>query len=359
MRGSRRSEPHLYRRGAVWWCYWEGQRWSTEETDEKEAARVVREAYDPVHRAASSRGIEDAAGLVFAALVTRNRAEATRKQAREKLGHFGRLWEGRSLLDIEKAGWTGLQEYIATRLKGATRLTVSHELGYLRQAWKLARAAGWVSKAWDEMMPERFDRGYKPRTRWLTPQEVKAVLASLPPEQAAWVAWVIATGSDVGDVGRAEAGDVDWKAGLVRVRGTKTTFRDRYVPITPATRSLLKLATKFGPPFPHWAWVNGTLRKLALRLGIPHFTPKDLRRTHGHWLRHGGVGLELIGQVLGHGPASPMPGLVYAKGDPGAIAELVHEDLRRTNLVRTARKGRKQRTARRGKTPRNRAPGRT
>lgn len=317
---ARIDTPRIYPRGKkrILWCAFRGERWTTGTADRREAERKVRQKYDPRHAAAAARTIEDAVKLLYDALDRRGRSEATKQNARDKLGHFVRLWRGISLADID---YSTVTTYVKARmhpddeeLRPAARLTVSHELGYLRQAWKLARAHGWVPRAWDELMPERFDRGYKPRTRWLTPKELYAVLGSLPPEKAAWVAWVVATGSDVGDVGRARKGDLDWKRGLVRVRGTKTAFRDRLVVVSDVTRPLLELARRYGPPFEPWPWVNGELRKLAVRLDIPHFCPKDLRRTHGYWLRNAGVSPHLIGPDMGHADTA-MADRVYAVGE--------------------------------------------
>ena len=324
----RLDQPKVYLRGSTWWCYWRDERWSTGETDEVKARRVVHEHYDPRHTAARAVTIEDAIKLLYDALDRRGRAEATRQQARQKLGHFARLWRKRPLAEIDHVALGAyidkrLSEFVdKARTKHVKRLTVSHELGYLRQAWKLARAQGWTPRAWDEIQPERFDRHYVPRTRWLTPLEVEMVIAALPPEQGAWVAWLVATGSDLGDVERAQAGDVDWKRQVVHVRGTKNVFRDRYVPILPAFEPLLKLATKHGPPFRSWPWVQNALRKTATDLGLEHFSPKDLRRTHGQWLRHAGVEPHLIGRVLGHAD-SVMADRVYGQGDSDQIAALV------------------------------------
>lgn len=317
---ARIDSPRIYPRGKkrILWCAFHGDRWSTGTADPREAERRVRQKYDPRHAAASARTIEDAVRLLYGALDRRGRSEATKQNARDKLGHFVRLWHGIPLADID---YETVNAYVKARMhpddeevRPAARLTVSHELGYLRQAWKLARAQGWTPRAWDELMPERFDRGYKPRTRWLTTRELYAVLSSLPPEKAAWIAWIVATGSDVGDVGRAQHGDLDWRRGLVRVRGTKTAFRDRLVVISDVTKPLLKLAARYGPPFIEWPWVNGELRKLAKRLKIAHFSPKDLRRTHGYWLRNEGVPPHLIGPDMGHADTA-MADRVYAVGE--------------------------------------------
>src|SRR4029077_11509675 len=170
----------------------------------------------------------------------------------------------------------------------------------------------------------------------LTAAELRAVLASLPDAKAAFVAWIVATGSDLGDLERAQPEDLDWRRGLVRVRGTKTVFRDRFVPITRLTRPLLHLAELHGPPFAPWPWVAGALRKLAVRLGIPHFSPKDLRRTHGQWLRSAGVEPHLIGRVLGHAD-SEMADRIYAQGEEVEIAQLVQDAIERTDAVRKRR----------------------
>jgi integrase len=327
------TRPKLYLRHGVFWCYWRNERWSTRTADRRAAERAVRLRYDPPSAPAVERTVDDAILLLYRALERRGRSEATKDAARDKLAHFAALWEGRVLTSLD---WPAVAEYIRIRLEddGVSRVTVSGELGYLRQAWKLSRAEGWCSRAWDELLPERFDRHYVPRTRWLTPRELTAVLSSLELERAAVVAWIVATGSDVGDLARAQAGDLDWKRGLVRVRGTKTVFRDRYVPITSLTRPLLKLAAPQGPPFAAWPWINGALRRLARIVGIEHFSPKDLRRTHGQWLRSAGVEPHLIGRVLGHAD-SAMADRVYAQGEDLAIARLVRGGIRKPRNIRT------------------------
>lgn len=336
--------PRIYPRHGVLWCYWRGERWSTRTTDPREARRIVREHYDVRSHPQQEKVLDHAARLLYDALDRRGRAEATKGQAREKLGQIARVWGAdRPLLTID---WPALSEYIRVRLEddGVSRLTVSHELGYLRQAWKLARASGWCTRAWDEIMPERFDRAYRPRTRWLTAAELRSVLRELKGYQAAWVAWIVATGSDVGDVARAEAGDIDWKRGLVRVRGTKNVFRDRQVPITKLTRPLLKLAEEHGPPFAPWPGAKLQLRRVAKRLELAHFSPKDLRRTHGQWLRGGGVEPHLIGRVLGHAD-SAMADRVYAQGEELAIAGLVRDSLRRSKPSTSVRDSYRRRKA--------------
>ena len=345
--------PQLYQRaqGGSWWCYWRDDRWSTKTSNYDQASRIVRDRYDPRVATAREKGIEDAILLLYDALERRGRSKATKGQARQKLGHFARLWRGRSLASID---WSAMREYIRTRLevdlvtksdaaepKHVSRVTVSHELGYLRQAWQLAHAEGWVSKSWKEIMPERFDRKYKPRKRWLPLHELAAVLGELPEHQAAVVAWLVATGSDVGDVARARPEDIDWKRKLVRVRGTKNFFRDRQVPITTETRELLRFAEKHGPPFEPWPGINLQLRRIAVRLGIEHFSPKDLRRTHGFWLRHAGVTTDLIGRVLGHAD-SKMADEIYGVGEDEAIAELVRAAVSRRPKRRASVHGRSQ-----------------
>jgi integrase len=330
------TRPKLYPRHGLWWCYWRGDRWSTKTADHREAERIVAERYDVRRHPQQEKVLSHAATLLYDALDRRGRSDATKLFVREKLGQFARHWGAeRALSTID---WPVVSEYIRVRLEvdGVSRLTVSHELAQLRQAWKLARASGWVSRAWDEVMPERFDRKYVPKTRWLTPAELRRVLAGLKDWQAAWVAWIVATGSDTGDVARAEVGDIDWKRGMVRVRGRKTVFRDRLVPITKLTRPLLKLAAAHGPPFAPWPGIKLSLRRLAIRLDIAHFSPKDLRRTHGQWLRGGGVHPHLIGRVLGHAD-SVMADRVYGQGDELAIAGLVRDALRRPAKKRRVR----------------------
>ncbi len=382
------DEPQLYQRskglkwtgpaipGETWWYYWRGERKSCETADKALARKRARDRTAPDYATTRTKTIEDAVRLLYVALETRVSkktgkpvSQVTKDQAREKLGHFLRLWEGKRLSEINYAV---VQAYIDERLRPkdpdvrpAKRLTVSHELGYLHQVWKLASAHEWVTRPWDALLPEGFVRDYQPRKRWLTVEELTKVLRGakvngkfvpgLDPAKGSWVAFIVATGADVGDVDRAQPDDIDWKRKLVRVRGTKNAFRDRKVAIQAMTHDLLKLAEEHGPPFPfvtgddtpaddkrpRW-WVNQELRKLAAALKIDHFTPQDLRRPHGQWLRHAGVQPHLIGRMLGHAD-SKMADNVYASGDEALMGKLVRDAVGRTNVVRIIRtKGQKR-----------------
>lgn len=334
----------VYRRGKVYWCRVFGVRQTTRCTDYQAAVlyaqRLEREGADPRHAASNSASWGEAVTELKAELRRRGRTATTIKIADQKTGHATRLW-GK---DAALSGVTAelLLKYVDRRqVETASRLTIRDELAYIRQALGIAKRLGRYPHHWDDVSP-KFIAEYIPRKRALTPLEVRAVMDSLPPEKAAHVAWIVATGSDVSEAARARRSDVDARAKLVWVRGTKTRHRVRRVPVTPLTAGLVAYALKHAPGddplFDPWPWIQGALRKLAVRLGLVHFSPKDLRRTHGTWLRDAGVAPHLIGRVLGHAD-STMAERVYARGHDEAIGAAVQQSVQMGQRVPMAYRG--------------------
>ena len=109
--------------------------------------------------------------------------------------------------------------------------TIKKELGSLRLALKLAKRAGLWSGDLDAVMPDDFSPQYKPRTRALEPTELAKLLGELRPDQAARVAFIVATSARLGETERARWEDIREDRTFVRLRGTKTELSDRFVPI--------------------------------------------------------------------------------------------------------------------------------
>lgn len=343
------ARVRVYKRGPVYWCYVLGKRQTTRCTDYEAAClfarRLEREGADPRHAAAHKATLGDAIRELKAELVRRERSASTLKIADQKLGHFARLWgEEMPLANVTASE---ILRFVDKRLaEGAARMTVRHELAHLRQMLTLARRVGRYPHHWDDVDP-KFIAVYKPRTRTLTVDEVRAVIADLAdekpegrlplgPARAAHFAFFVATGADVSEAARARRDDVDLRAGVVRVRGTKTAFRSRLVPITPLTRGLLRYVLDHAPGderlFDRWDNVQRALRLCAQRLEIEHFSPKDLRRTLGTWLRDAGIAPQLISRALGHADAK-MAERVYARGHDEAIAAEIRRQLARVQPV--------------------------
>src|SRR5205823_3290976 len=111
----------------------------------------------------------------------------------------------------------------------------------LQAALRLALRARLWSGSLDEVLPERFGAGYKPRERALTPDELSRLLGELTAPKAAAVAFMVATSANWRERTRARREDIDPDSGWVHLRGTKRQTRDRpFVVAHPALLSLLR-----------------------------------------------------------------------------------------------------------------------
>lgn len=146
-----------------------------------------------------------------------------------------------------------IDAFVTQRLKeGASRSTVQKELVTLRGALKLARRRRKYPYSLDQVMPE-FSAKYRPRERALSLAEVSALRAALPAKRAALVGLIVATAATYpSELRTMRRGDVDLKAGFVRLRGTKRETRDRKVPVVDFARAWVAEALPY-LPFEPWA----------------------------------------------------------------------------------------------------------
>ncbi len=323
----------LYKRGEVWWgTYYENGdrvRRSTNCHDKKAAEALVRQwerdAADPDHAAANATTVEAALAMMVAerderARSGRGSAETVRFY-RQKAGHLIRVLGGTTPLAklLPPAGARVVDAFISTRrAEGAHETTIAKELVTLRTALKLARRRGlWMADP-AAVLPIGFAPEYKPRERWLAPEELQKLLAKLTPDHAARVAFIVATSACWGETERARREDVAPDKSSVFIRGTKRATRLRSVPVAAEfQRELLDYALKYaegmdGNLFSPWGKVNRDLRLGCTKASIDRCSPNDLRRTHATWMRMAGVPLDLIAPVMGH-KDSRMLERVYAR----------------------------------------------
>jgi integrase len=217
------------------------------------------------------------------------------------------------------------------RKEGASDRTVYKELVALRVSLKLARRAQRWHGSPEAVLPVGFKSDYKPRNRFLSPEELEKLLRELIPEHAARVAFIVATSANWRESELARREDVSEDFCTVLLRGTKTKTRFRTIPIVlPLHRSLLEhpfryaeedgnndkdVSPRTGKLFAPWHNVNRDLVAACKRAGVPRCSPNDLRRTSATWLRASGLPPHLIAPVLGH-VDSTMAEKVYARLTP-------------------------------------------
>lgn len=299
--------------------------------------RLEREAADPTRAAQDKALTRELLSDLLADLKRKGRAVATYKFNEQKAGNLVDILPGRAAELTHRV----LVRYVDRRLhEGAAPTTVQKELGVLRAALHLARRNGLFEADPKSILPD-FDAEYVPRTRVLLPLELVGLCASLAPNKAARVAWIVATGARLGESDRARADDVV-EGGYWRIRGTKTRASERTVPIPSLYRPLLawalRRANRTGLLFEPWTGIGNELRRLCERGRCAHVSPNDLRRTHASWLRDSGVEPALIATQLGH-TTSAMAEKVYARLGHVALGRLLEEAIGPVGLMSSERGG--------------------
>ncbi len=335
----------LFKRNGIWFCWVPkpggGTRRKTTNCTDRKAAEsrsreLEREALDPSYAAANKATTADACARYMSSRVARGRAEGTLHHYSVKLGHVVRLMPAR-LADVDAAA---CESFIETRLaEGAAQTTVKKEIRALGATLRHAGRIGLYTRNVDTVIPELEDT-YEPRTRFLMPLDLVALVNALPPERAAHVVFIVATGARWAESVRACRVDVDGH--MVRVRGTKTKRAAGTVPVPPTMRlalawSLANASDRImtglrlcapnaeAPPlFAPWSNVRRDLAIACAAIGIAPVTPNDLRRTFATWLRMSGVTTDLIGAALRH-TTSRMAELVYGRIEANDLDRLISE----------------------------------
>lgn len=204
-----------------------------------------------------------------------------------------------------------LERYADTRLaEGAHRGTIHREIRTLRQAWSTAHRSGLV----DSNPPPMPGLGtvYTPRERWLEREEVLKLLEELPPHWQEQVVMYLHMGIRASELYQITPSDIDFDAGEVRIRGTKTAGADRRVPMTPEVRAILLTARTRDPMFRPWTNRDHALESACERAGIPRCSANDFRRTYATEMARAGVPMHILMRLMGHS-STRMLEKVYAQ----------------------------------------------
>lgn len=248
------------------------------------------------------------------------RSEGTLHMYGVKLGHVVRLFGKDAPLSAIGPG--GVDDYIVKRREeGAVNNTIARELTCLRQMLRLAKRAGVYPLDIGEVMPIGFSAGYKPRTRTLALEDVPKLLGALRNDtERAWVCFALAFGADVGDVERARPEHWDPERRLMFVHGTKTGTRSAWLPALAHVRALVDFAL---PRLPvSWPRASNGVGEACKRAGLPHLSPKDLRRSACTWLMEAGVEQSWASRFMRH-KSDLMVRQVYGQMRPEKLGKLL------------------------------------
>lgn len=343
----------LYQRKkhGTWWCEFydargERVRRTTKCKDARAAelaARALeRGAHDP-NRPAENQATHSVAAALeyFVQHGCPEVADATVGMYRQKSGHLKRLVGHRDISELQDI--SVMQGYIKQRLEeGAAKTTLRKELVTMRQTLYAAMESKRI-KFDPRICFPRFRAPYRPKERWLSPDEfLRLVLAFQPweeggdpalkrqgsPHRQLWLAIAVYTGGRDSEIDGLRWEDIDWQARMIHIRGTKTrtsdvsSGSDRHIPMQPVLATVLgRCRQDSGHIVGEWLNVRRDLHAACgpRRADIEPCSPNDLRRTFATWLANMGVSEGTVAKMLGHS-SSQMVRKVYAKLERSLMA---------------------------------------
>lgn len=321
---------HLFKRGDVWWVRGssggEKIRKSTRHKSKTKAARVrdrwEREYADPTHFRAHQATVASAADRWQREIKATMNSETVRFYD-VKIAHVVRVLGSVRLARMDH---DRVLKYIERReAEGAHPHSIHRELTALRLTLRSAQRAKEFPGDPKATIP-RYKSGYVPQKEWVTPEQVWAAIAHLPPHRGAAVAFTIATASDFSSIFTARPEDV--AATRVLVRGTKTGTRSRWVPRVGVFDTFLRHALAYASDgeflFAEWSNMPRDVRRACRSAGVPEFTARTLRRSAATWMVTAGVPYEVAAKFLGHG-STAMLQRVYGQLAPEDAGRLIAE----------------------------------
>ena len=218
-------------------------------------------------------------------------------------------------LHLDEIGSAKLSEFETTRRRqGVKAPTIRRDLACLSSMF-----GSCISWEWVEVNPvPAFLKGRKkkglrespPRTRYLTQDEEKRLLAAASDYVADAIVLAIDTGLRREEQFALQHGQIDSAERVINLTAGTKNSRARQVPIMPRTQKLLaRMPRHIKKPWvffhpedgSRYLQLNKGLKAAARRAGITNLTWHDLRRTCGcRLLQDHGMTLEEVRDWLGH-----------------------------------------------------------
>lgn len=210
-----------------------------------------------------------------------------------------------------------LKGFVLGRLAGLSGSTVRNVLSVFRAIWDDAQEEhGWDLRDPIHYLKEKNNkaqiipkkRGSSPTvfrlTEWL--EVVRAMDAWYRPVAEL----MVLTGMIASEFAGLQRTDIG--ATAIHVRGTKTEFRDRLIPLTPAIRSRLEVVlsreqgehpfrTRTGLPFDADTFRKNPWTRALRKAGVDYRNPYSTRHTFAAWSLVAGVHPEELVALMGHG----------------------------------------------------------
>jgi integrase len=190
--------------------------------------------------------------------------------------------------------------YLNKRGAAVAPSTLNRERGLLQSIFERAKQDGLISSnPWKGIAKERE----RPRIRVLTVENEQKLRAVLSERWQRWLTFMLGTGLRLAEARTITEMEVDFDRQLINVpeEGAKGG-KPRQVPLFPevaaAIRAELQASERLWHANPQWH--RDTLQAKAIKAGIPHLSPHDLRHTFATRYLRGGGNIYTLSKILGH-----------------------------------------------------------
>ena len=225
----------------------------------------------------------------------------------------GRYWKeafpGKTLRELESAPGQ-IERYAARRrAEGMADNSVNIELGFLRTAYNMAIEDGKAKT--NPVLSKFFAKVNNQRVRYLTDEEETLLRGQMDPADWPKVALALHTGLRQGNLFRLGWTDVNFDAGIITARRSKSG-EDYHVPMNDEVRAILQaLPSRLRSPwvFPSESgktpldpknFVHRVFMPALKRAKIQNFHWHDARHTFASRLVMKGVDLRTVQELMGH-----------------------------------------------------------
>lgn len=321
----------LYKRGKYWHAEWydatgNRQRKGTRQTNER-AARQIAKQWELESSLSRPDPFTVGDALALAGEKQVRQGNVSLKDSLTRAEHVDRIIGARIDLNAVNLPEVG-DHYLDTRRRELTPWgtpvkdsTIKKELRVLAQGMREGKRRERLVGEPSAIFPEELRNVENVRDRWLTQDEFASLLEQATPHRRDWLTMYVLTGVDVGELHRIrKAEDLELDRGdygYVHIRGTKTKYRDRWIPLSADARAVVDRKLKTPGPMlfaPVWRshQVAQCMKRWCPKAGIEHVIVKDLRRTFCSWMFNAGVPELAVIRLMGHG-SSQMVRRVYAQ----------------------------------------------
>lgn len=201
-----------------------------------------------------------------------------------------------------------VERFIVERNKKVKAPTINREMACLKKLLRLAQDWGYLKQ--NPAQGVRPLEHQSPEPRYLDKEEIRRLLAECPSHLYPIVVTALNTGMRRGELFHLQWQDVDFKRGLLTVRGGEHTknYQSRAIPMNESLYEVLRKHPRFvGSPYvfcnkkgERYDNVQTSFENALKRAELGHVRFHDLRHTFASHLVMAGVDLTTVQKLMGH-----------------------------------------------------------